>query len=540
MTTVIECLHILGTSNLDRTTLCLSYDRSQAIFKVELLEEHGHNNSIGSSLLSTCAIPGMAVPDEDDEDDEDNNNYSGPKSTSTSLAVAFRNSAVVARAILSSSYLRPAIQELMDIPGASCCTIYLSPDGIEMGCIGFNDECGVSLPYRANNNAANGNFEANDCETPAFISIECNPPQPCTNSYPLHSFIQGMRALEIANETCISVNEIGMIAIQHQVLDKVGKGEPNFVDFIMSSMEDSDDEIENEEEEEEEEASNTENLIAEVCNEQSFEVEPKPSFRSSQENNNRTSSYNLNHRPSLSMNNNDSNVEDDEDDDEKSSDSIANKPNRRRNSDNDDLRHESSIKTSHKRIRRRSGNSHNREEMVSNVSSRTRSNSSLQKISKDLKSGSPVDKGKNNASKNKKSRTPTRFSPRLRQKRKDLTSSMKDKSNASSVSPDSSEDDAKFDDPNKLTEVNQGDLDSQLDNEDGRSSPELLFGDTRLDPSPPFAFHNKSQDKEKTNAPDYDDSENTNTLMLSAVSRRQQMESQIYHYSDDGTDDDEF
>jgi len=230
---------VLGTSNLDKTSLSLSYDRSDAIFKIELFEDENsmmqHNG--GSSLLSTCAIPGMAVPDEDDGSDNE-----APYGSS-SLAIAFRNSPVLARAIVSSSYLKPAIHELIDLPGASCCTIGLSPEGIEMGAVGINGECLVSLP---STRAAHLMGHNSRDETPAFISLECNPPKLHARSYPLHSFVQGMRGLEVANETCISMNELGMIAIQHQVLDKVGKGEPNFVDFIMGSIQEDDEDTEGE------------------------------------------------------------------------------------------------------------------------------------------------------------------------------------------------------------------------------------------------------------------------------------------------------
>jgi hypothetical protein len=37
LSTVLGCLMVLGPSSLDRTTLCLSYDASEAIFKIELL-----------------------------------------------------------------------------------------------------------------------------------------------------------------------------------------------------------------------------------------------------------------------------------------------------------------------------------------------------------------------------------------------------------------------------------------------------------------------------------------------------------------------
>jgi hypothetical protein len=64
------------------------------------------------------------------------------------------------------------------------------------------------------------------CQTPTSLSASSNNNNNKTNSlharsYPLRSLLQGMRGLDIAHETCISLNENGMIAIQHQVLDPV-------------------------------------------------------------------------------------------------------------------------------------------------------------------------------------------------------------------------------------------------------------------------------------------------------------------------------
>jgi hypothetical protein len=55
LTTVLGCLLVLGPASLDRTTLCLSYDTSAAIFKIELLEEAGLVSG-GGVIISYCAI----------------------------------------------------------------------------------------------------------------------------------------------------------------------------------------------------------------------------------------------------------------------------------------------------------------------------------------------------------------------------------------------------------------------------------------------------------------------------------------------------
>ena len=198
LTTVLECLHVLGLQNLDRTKLCLSYNLTEEIFKMELLEE---------GILSTAAIPGMIPPDDG----------------GNSLALAFRSTSTVARIILKSDYLREAMQELDLVHGATCCTIYLGPSGLQLAAVGHVGECLISLPSGGT----------------SVIQLDCTENE--ARTYPLHSLQSGMQGLEIAEETCITINEAGMVAIQHQVLDTVTQKATNFVDFIMSCLQDDDD-----------------------------------------------------------------------------------------------------------------------------------------------------------------------------------------------------------------------------------------------------------------------------------------------------------
>ena len=195
LTSVLECMHVFGTQNLERTKLFLSYNLTAEVFKVELLEE---------GVVTDSLIPGMLPPDD----------------TGNSLALAFRSTPIVARMIVKSEWLREALIELELVSGASCCTIALGPDGLELAAVGSIGECLVSLPG------------TNDL----MVSLESTVVS--ARSYPLSSFLSGMRGLEYAEETCVSINEAGMIAIQHQVLDTIGEGAPSFVDFIMSCLQD--------------------------------------------------------------------------------------------------------------------------------------------------------------------------------------------------------------------------------------------------------------------------------------------------------------
>jgi hypothetical protein len=232
LTTVLECLCVLGPNTLDRTTLCLSYDAQAAIFKIELLDQSccGGSSAGTSSLnsgviISNCAIPGMAVAD--DDDDNDGGEDDDGQNTST-LDYAFRSHPILARARIKSDFLKDAITELTDVGGSTSATIGISKLGLEFATFGHSTECHVVVPYVGNH-------------PEVFVSLEGvgeGENVLHARSYPLHSILSAMRGLEIASETCITINANGMVAIQHQVLDQVGNGDPNYVDFIMCCLED--------------------------------------------------------------------------------------------------------------------------------------------------------------------------------------------------------------------------------------------------------------------------------------------------------------
>lgn len=232
--TLLECLSVLGPNSLDRTTLCLSYDSQEAIFKIELLEQNyggGLSSSSAAALsgngggsgvvISNCAIPGMAVADNDD--DENGDGY-------LTLDHAFRSHPVLARARIKSDFLKDAITELTDVSGSTAASIGISKLGLEFTAFGHSTECHVVVPYIGNH-------------PEIFVSLEGvvggggGENVIHERNYPLHSILSAMRGLEIASETCITINGNGMVAIQHQVLDQVGNGDPNYVDFIMCCLE---------------------------------------------------------------------------------------------------------------------------------------------------------------------------------------------------------------------------------------------------------------------------------------------------------------
>jgi hypothetical protein len=183
----------------------LSYNLTQEVFKVELTDDAG--------VLTTAAIPGMQLSPEED--------------MGQSLALAMRSSPVAARIIIKSDTLREILIELESVGGAKVGTVSLDAQGLEIAVVGDLSECLVSIPCRGSH----------------VVSLECPSSSGKAYSFPLHSLLGSLRGLEIAEETCITINDNGMVAIQHQVLDKTtGDGSPNFVDFIMCSLEEEDNE----------------------------------------------------------------------------------------------------------------------------------------------------------------------------------------------------------------------------------------------------------------------------------------------------------
>jgi len=234
-----------ATDSSKRVLLGMSYDKIDAIFTVELEQGNdaktslagsvlGGGGGVGGALLSTSAIRGTHHDDTHDTDGGGLDN----------LAISFRSSPLVFRAILSSSYLSQAVTELRQHckeNGASVVTLGVSPTrGLELGSVGNFGDLLLSLPYQR---GANDGYRSLEMERPNSddkdIKVEVDERH---YSYTLTSFLQGMKGLDVANETCVSLNEVGMLAVQHQVLslgvnsDAQPPPQPNFVDFMMTCI----------------------------------------------------------------------------------------------------------------------------------------------------------------------------------------------------------------------------------------------------------------------------------------------------------------
>jgi Repair protein Rad1/Rec1/Rad17 len=226
LSTVLECLQMLGTHHMERTKVAFSYNTTKELFKLEMIDEF--------STFTVAAIPGMVPPDsgndDDDEDEGDN-----------ALPLAFRSSPVTARIILKSSTLSTVMSELDYVAGATRATLSLSrATGLRVSVVGHatGNRCTILVPVTGNH----------------VISVELPSARDATtitqHDYPLQVLKDSMRGLGIAEETCITMNKEGMVAIQHIVFDKTLSEDPCYVDCILCSLvnEDSDDDEEDEDE----------------------------------------------------------------------------------------------------------------------------------------------------------------------------------------------------------------------------------------------------------------------------------------------------
>lgn len=252
-------------ASLTNVPLCMSYDRGSATFHLEFLDKGGGS---GGGCLVTCEVPGVAVADDDvddtghdstnnnnDDNEEEKGNNEYCNSSSSGLAMAFRASPLISRAILHSDALLSAVSELYDVPGASVVEISLTPTGLGFGCVGPRSEVWVTVPYHRGQGglyvglecyALPNNISPDDIGRSSSSRDGGNNSSNIVRRYPLGAFLSGMRGLDIGIETCISVNSRGMMAIQHQVSKEgyyhdLSEGStparPSFVDFIMTCIE---------------------------------------------------------------------------------------------------------------------------------------------------------------------------------------------------------------------------------------------------------------------------------------------------------------
>jgi hypothetical protein len=216
LSTVLDCLHMLGTRHMERTKVAFSYNTTTALFKLEMIDEF--------STFSIAAVPGMISPDAGhDDDDNDGGN---------ALPLAFRSSPITARIILKSYTLSVVMSELDYVAGATRATVSVARStGLRISTVGHatGSKCTIVVPVVGRHVVSAELPSSRDTLTVT------------TNDYPLQVLKDAMRGLDIADETCITMNKAGMVAIQHVVYDKTISEDACYVDCILCSLVDEND-----------------------------------------------------------------------------------------------------------------------------------------------------------------------------------------------------------------------------------------------------------------------------------------------------------
>ena len=140
-----------------------------------------------------------------------------PPTESAELSAAFGACEVVARLLCASVYLQDA-SELELVPGASSISLQfatLPQPALTLCVVGHSSQCQVILPGPVEITARGGEEHQVIC-----------------HHYPLEAWKRAVKAIELAKETCLSINANGILAIQHQIL-LTGQQEAAFCDSLI-------------------------------------------------------------------------------------------------------------------------------------------------------------------------------------------------------------------------------------------------------------------------------------------------------------------
>uniref|UniRef100_A0A7S2WVI5 Cell cycle checkpoint protein RAD1 n=1 Tax=Rhizochromulina marina TaxID=1034831 RepID=A0A7S2WVI5_9STRA len=190
---VLDCLSLFGPAAISSTAIAMTYSKEDAVFQLTM-EEHG--------VFTRCDIQTL------DGSAQDEDEFS-------QLTSSFRRDPEACKLILKSEFLKEALYELQDLSGASFVDVFISP----------------TAPHFQL--AATGNLGTLEIEFPKsselFVLFSCS--EALRFTYRLEALIRGMRALLVAAETCVRINVVGIMCIQHQVQNH--SGVTSFVDFLM-------------------------------------------------------------------------------------------------------------------------------------------------------------------------------------------------------------------------------------------------------------------------------------------------------------------
>jgi hypothetical protein len=254
--TLLQCLGVLLTTSSGHTnhfhpyfnptgvtqhsTLTMAYHTSTELLRLEwettttsAAAAAATDTMENHPILATAAIPGLIPPDAGE---------------AAELSSAFASSKILARWLSPSHRLKECKSELEHVPGATMVQITFFHEG------DYDDDD----DYVADALAAPTQPPSSQPPLLRFMTkghssqVVVDVPGPIefaddvsnkrlSFTYSLQHWKQSMSPLDVAQETCLSVNEQGIFAVQHQLSIKKGNPDPDkdnlaFCDFLLLPM----------------------------------------------------------------------------------------------------------------------------------------------------------------------------------------------------------------------------------------------------------------------------------------------------------------
>ena len=277
------------------TTTMISMNGGALSFTYSLSQEILQLEYDSGSFLCTAAIPGMVPPNLDD-DDASSTNSSGsrrtgpPRPAGHSLARAFGTCPIQARVLIQSSLLREVVlPELISVAGATTGTLAIQRTRTNER---QPTDGGACIEFATIGHSSHGLVQVTDSSGTMIKTCDSTNRQGRNHnnkiqySYPMSTLLQAFQGLELAQETCLTINGMGILAIQHQVLlplhanhhhyhhhhhppQEVHDGlVPTFCDFLMTCLQDDDDDDDDDDNDQEQEEDATASVPQETspCN----------------------------------------------------------------------------------------------------------------------------------------------------------------------------------------------------------------------------------------------------------------------------------
>ena len=230
---LIQCMSVFGSSNAENTNIMIFFDSDSDVLSMTLDVD---------GVVTECELAILVTDD---------------VFLHSSYVQDFRTKRVINQTIIRSERLREAFSELSDCPGASAICLTMSPrePQFRMEARGSLFSLTIDLASSMMQTARSSSTNSKSDDT--FIDFKSLESQIC--KYRVKYLKHAFRALGVARETMIQINEVGMLLVDHMLLDE-GRATKIYVHCALYPLEDlegdsknGDDDDEEEEEEEEEE-----------------------------------------------------------------------------------------------------------------------------------------------------------------------------------------------------------------------------------------------------------------------------------------------